>query len=565
MQSFYLFNVSPKSIFAPTIFGLAILFSATINAQSFWDDPAPMIVNNRNITPHNNSLREIAGRPAIAFCEVNANFSIRYRRAADSKGSTWGTPITVDNANFAGYDVIDMEVINGNPAVASSALPLNDIRYTRALDANGDFWASTVVVASSVSANQIYYVDLEEVNGKPAIAYHDSDDGDLYYVRATDAAGSTWGTPVLVASGGAGTYLSLSIIDGNPAIAYYNATSGDLEYVRANDADGSSWGTPVTAWSSGNVGLFASLTTVNGNPAIAFGDITNNRMLYIRASNSTGSAWNLPSVVTTQYGERMDLLVVDGKPAIAYWRRNSVNDLRYVYSQDINGTAWGTPDIVDGSGNVGNLLSMAIIDGNPAIAYQDNTNSDLKYVRSSIASGVLPVELTFFRGERTGEGVKLTWQTASEAINEGFEIQRSVDGEAWEILDFVYGNGTTVAVQNYDYVDKNPLEGKTYYRLKQMDYDGQFEYSAIIGITFDALTNELLTIYPTIVRDRLNIKGGSGKILIYNNLGQNIISIATYENQTTLNLASLPGGQYYLRNITPNNSKNNVFTFVKIE
>lgn len=570
MKSIYVFNQlfkTPKNrIFRLTILGLIILFSTLVNAQN-WNDPGAAVLINGSTSFYNNSLLEVDGKPAIAYCDPDANYVVKYRRATDNKGTTWGSSVTIDAGNFTGYYDVDMEIINGNPAVVSSSAFNHDIRYTRASDAAGVFWNSTVVVAASVTTNNTSqrYFDLEEVNGKPAIAYYDSDDGDLYYVQATDANGDFWGTPVLVAStGDVGQYLSLAIINGQPAISYYDATNQDLMYVRATNADGSSWGTPMTVLSNNNVGLHTSLKDVNGNPAIIFGDFTNKRLIYIRATDTDGTTWGSPVLAASHYGEGTKMLVVDGKPAIAYYAGFGGQDLRYLRSQDANGTSWGTHEVLDdGSAAMGNLLSMAIIDGNPAISYQDYTNADLKYIRSGNVTG-LPVELTFFKGEMTENGTLLTWQTATEEINEGFEVQRSVDGQEWEILDFVYGNGTTVDVQDYDYLDTNPLEGRSYYRLKQIDFDGQFEYSDIIEVSLDAFANDLTTIYPTVVSDILSIEGGSGKLLIYNNVGQPVTSVVNYNDQTNLNVGNLPNGQYFLRLISPNNNVK-TFTFIKIE
>ena len=240
------------------------------------------------------------------------------------------TPITVDNANFSGFYTIDMAIINGNPAIANSAHNF-DIRFTSASDATGTAWNSTNVVVANVSTSVIRYVDLEMINGNPAIANYDSDDGDLYFVRATDASGTTWGTPVLVAStGNVGEYLSLKNINGRPAISYYDRTNQNLMYVRASDTGGNSWDAPVTVATTGNVGFHTSIEVVNGSPAIAYGDFTNTNLMYVRATNNTGTTWGTPVTVATHFGEEMNLMVVDGQPAIGYYTGFGDEDLRYV-------------------------------------------------------------------------------------------------------------------------------------------------------------------------------------------------------------------------------------------
>ena len=66
----------------------------------------------------------------------------------------------------------------------------------------------------------------------------------------------------------------------------------------------------------------------------------------------------------------------------------------------------------------------------------------------------------------------LTWQTASELNNAGFEVERSADAKQWEVLGFVNGHGTTMEANDYKYLDAQPMRGMNYYRLSQTDFDG---------------------------------------------------------------------------------------------
>ena len=161
------------------------------------------------------------------------------------------------------------------------------------------------------------FPSLAVVNGNPAISYHDRFNGDLKYVRALDASGTNWGTPVTVDStGSVGLFTSLVVVDGNPAISYYDNANIDLKYVRALDASGTSWGTPVTLDSTG--GATPSLAVVNGNPAISY--LVGDRafLKYIRANDSTGSSWGNGLNVVSNPDTSPSLRVVNGIPAIAY-------------------------------------------------------------------------------------------------------------------------------------------------------------------------------------------------------------------------------------------------------
>lgn len=93
----------------------------------------------------------------------------------------------------------------------------------------------------------------------------------------------------------------------------------------------------------------------------------------------------------------------------------------------------------------------------------------------------VPVEMVFFNANMDDNRIVLNWQTASEVDNEGFEVQKSSDGKSFEELHFVNSTRSS-GIKNYRYVDNYPVAGINYYRLKQMDFNGNFEYSEIISV-----------------------------------------------------------------------------------
>jgi hypothetical protein len=87
----------------------------------------------------------------------------------------------------------------------------------------------------------------------------------------------------------------------------------------------------------------------------------------------------------------------------------------------------------------------------------------------------LPIELIFFKAEVEGRSVKMKWATAAEINNEYFTLERSEDGINFEEIGQVPGSGNTSNRRDYEYTDESPLNGDSYYRLRQTDYDGRFE------------------------------------------------------------------------------------------
>lgn len=101
----------------------------------------------------------------------------------------------------------------------------------------------------------------------------------------------------------------------------------------------------------------------------------------------------------------------------------------------------------------------------------------------------IPVELSSFNASVTGNEVRLSWSTASETNNHGFEIERNfgslqstAGSTGWVVIGFKEGNGTTTEMQSYGFTDKSLSSGKYLYRLKQVDFDGTFEYSNTVEV-----------------------------------------------------------------------------------
>lgn len=129
------------------------------------------------------------------------------------------------------------------------------------------------------------------------------------------------------------------------------------------------------------------------------------------------------------------------------------------------------------------------------------SNTIFRGVAFTPGTNTVPVKWISFAGETRYSSNVLRWVTASELNNAGFEIERSIDGENFEQIAFVKGNGTTSTVSKYEYVDYGTT--KAYYRLKQVDFDGQFDYSNVIKVGED---NELqVGVSPNPFIDVMNV------------------------------------------------------------
>jgi hypothetical protein len=172
-----------------------------------------------------------------------------------------------------------------------------------------------------------------------------------------------------------------------------------------------------------------------------------------------------------------------------------------------------------------------------------------------IANQVLPVELVSFSAKKLGTSNVLNWQTASEKNNSHFDIERSANGQnEWVKIGTVKGSGNSVITQNYNFTDHTPLS-ISYYRLKQNDLDGTFEYSNVVSVVDRKSKFNIASIAPnptketsTIVynsdkNESINITlvDISGRIVLTQN-----VSITEGPNNLSLNLSNLTNGTYIL-------------------
>jgi hypothetical protein len=178
----------------------------------------------------------------------------------------------------------------------------------------------------------------------------------------------------------------------------------------------------------------------------------------------------------------------------------------------------------------------------------------------------LPVNLLSFAGEALDDHNLLEWSTAGEEDAASFDIERSSDGRTFSAIGNVAAAGTTSSIRQYRFYDRAPVEGANYYRLKQKDRDGRFDYSQVILIRRSGLIT--VTIFPNPAKRELQIRlngpadNGPVKTDIIDMQGRILVTHQqTRDNVITMPVASLPAGLYLIR-ITWNN-KTSTYRFIR--
>ena len=183
---------------------------------------------------------------------------------------------------------------------------------------------------------------------------------------------------------------------------------------------------------------------------------------------------------------------------------------------------------------------------------------DFSVVNFGIDVVPVPVELISFSATTDSKNVNLNWATATEINNSGFEIERRYDKTDWLEIGFVPGHGTTTEKQNYSYIDQNVNAGIYSYRLKQVDFDGTFEYSNEILVNVTAsLEFTLDQNFPNPFNPNTLIKYSIPKssqvsLKIFNTLGQEMETLVNEEKQVgtyevNWNASNLQSGVYFYR------------------
>ena len=366
----------------------------------------------------------------------------------------------------------------------------------------------------------------------------------------------------------------------------FNAAKGNVEINGTLDVTGNlqnfrngnfSGPNPVTLPNSGpngNDSLIYPLSNQGGKPAIAIGNVPSGTAFSIKkvsnnpkTAKSSATTSTLNDISSAEYFTiSPDNGLTNDVRVTLFWDRQSLTDFSQVADKsklvvahyDNTNSQW---ENYGNSGSDGNTGGEGYVTSEPTRSFSPFTYG------TTGSNNPLPVELTYFRAEADGNRVTLNWQTASETNNSHFLIQRRTDKGGFENVGRKEGFGTSYEAHTYRFQDRVSAQGTVYYRLKQVDFDGSFEYSDIKAVkgnnTQKALALSITGIYPNpfIGQLRMQVSSADDQAItlqlrsVAGNLHQQKrLSGARTENEVTWRgLANLPSGTYILTAQTNNN------------
>ncbi len=223
-------------------------------------------------------------------------------------------------------------------------------------------------------------------------------------------------------------------------------------------------------WSNIFVGIpgsFFSIKFYDADPNVGYIAGYDSPAPTLARTTDKGDTWT-PLVLPTsfeQFGSAWGLGIVDEN---TLWVSEVGGGI--FYTNDA-GATWSLMEQVSTNG----LYDIAIVGDDMWLTGSGGT------ILKGYSNPIIPVELTSFGAAVSGNDVILTWNTATETNNSGFQVERKLN-DTWNRIGFVEGKGTTTNPSSYTYTDKPNSNGTVYYRLKQIDFDGSFEYSNIVEV-----------------------------------------------------------------------------------
>ncbi|UOQ72013.1 beta strand repeat-containing protein [Hymenobacter cellulosilyticus] len=148
------------------------------------------------------------------------------------------------------------------------------------------------------------------------------------------------------------------------------------------------------------------------------------------------------------------------------------------------------------------------------------SEAGINLIPNTIPPGTLPVSLVGFQAACVPAGVRLTWQTASEENNAGFEVQRSLDARSFTKISFVPGVGTTAQRQSYTLLTAAPGAATAYYRLRQLDLDGKESFSPVAVLACALTAPATLRLVPNPARDAVQVQNATGPVQVLDLTGR---------------------------------------------
>lgn len=345
-----------------------------------------------------------------------------------------------------------------------------------------------------------------------------------------NTTGWTYLTSAHITGGEQVSAIGISVSPAN--VVYYGTSNGTVKRIDNANSGASPTVTNITTGlpSSSYVSSISVDPTNSAKVLVTFSNYGINKIWY---STDSGANWtNVGNTLNAAQGPSI-------RSAAIFYINSTVNyfvgtSTGLYYTNTLNGgsTVWTS----EGDNTIGPLIVNSMVFRTDA-GGSNPTSGTLavathgRGVFSASISSPLPVELISFTGVYENSKVQLFWKTATELNNYGFEIERRLPSGQWSKIGFIPGHGNSNSLKSYSYLDSNLPSGIIEYRLKQIDFNGKFEYSNVLQVEVASVSRmQLAQNYPNPFNPLTNIvydlpSNTKVKLVIYDITGRQVVTL----------------------------------------
>lgn len=273
--------------------------------------------------------------------------------------------------------------------------------------------------------------------------------------------------------------------------------------------------------------------------------------------NTTAMQSPLTEVSLLEYWDVNRTVTSDSVKLTLFWEDASVSGIQncdYLTMAHFTGGQWiEEPATVNGG-------SACAGTGAGSITMNRTVSTFSPFGFGSSGGSALPIKLVNFNAVSQEKAVKTNWVTSLEINNDYFTVERSTDGVEYTEVGEVDGAGNSTVMKSYLFYDENPVEGTSYYRLKQTDYDGTFAYSHVVTVNRNNVPTEVI-VYPNPAIDIVTIAVGNTsssdiEVNIFDQFGKNVyhtnypVSTGSKSTISVQTNGLLPAGVYFVNVVT---------------
>jgi hypothetical protein len=195
-----------------------------------------------------------------------------------------------------------------------------------------------------------------------------------------------------------------------------------------------------------------------------------------------------------------------------------------------------------------NLNAVANIQINAKLNVGSGGTGTLYFDAIELTNSPLPIELLSFKATPRNKVVQLDWKTASEKNARHFDVERGLDGKNFSSIGTIKASGTSNTLLTYNFDDESPLNGLTYYRLRQVDFDGTTAFSSVVSVNRNKETKVVLAPNPAQNTVAVSLAGNEQRanLTVYDLLGKVVLTKTMEGNSANLDVSALPSSTYLL-------------------